>query len=345
METRIKLTDRDKQIILDCCKFKGLTKEYFAKKYFNGNTNVCHTRLYLLTKAGYLNKIQYIYKLEQEEHLKFEGNEQIIPPSSLRRGNKRTYIYHVEAKGQKAVEYKTSLRTARLSPNPDELEKHILLSKIYSNVEVISASETRTAYKIANIVPVLCSLSTPDALIVVAYLDKNDIKKAKRVNIVKTLFDARIITSPQRVVFTLVSPFIPKELSLLNFNYLSPQYAPGLLSSFAKDLEYYKKSFQQVFLNAGYSPLPDNGIFWQVTKGRRIYNIAELVTGSSMLMRALHDPPPGAYIYAINATHLPKEAASQSPFLLYSRKDNATYRVSYDSGSRKLEKISKGVAL
>lgn len=339
--TRIEITERDKKIILDCCKFKGLTKGYLAGKYFNGNVSVCHTRLYLLVKAGYLKKAQYLY---EQKHTEERSKVGIKAPSALRRGNKRTYIYYVSTKGQKTVGYNLSARAARLSPNINELEKHILLSEICSCTEVMSASETRATYKIANIVPVLCSVSTPDKLVIIVYFSKQE-KSAKSINSIKTFVETHAVTSSQPVVFTLVSHVFPQQLSSLDINYLPVKYTPGLLSNIAKDIDYYKKSFRQVFLDAGYSILPDNGLFWQVAKNGQTYNIAELITGSAKLTHALHDPPPGTYIFVNNISHLPKITASKTSFLVYADEDNTTYQVTYDSGSRKLEKISKGVVV
>jgi hypothetical protein len=98
----------------------------------------------------------------------------------------------------------------------------------------------------------------------------------------------------------------------------------------AKDIDYYKNHFGRYSWTRAIPPT---------------YNIAELITGSAKLTHALHDPPPGTYIFVNSISHLPKITASKTSFLVYSCEDNTTYQATYDSGSRKLEKITKGVVV
>lgn len=54
----MRLTDRDKQIIMDICRFNGLPTQTISMKYFEGQ-NYCNRRLSILEKEGYINRIYY----------------------------------------------------------------------------------------------------------------------------------------------------------------------------------------------------------------------------------------------------------------------------------------------
>jgi len=244
------------------------------------------------------------------------------------------------------VNYKTdSIRYQKLIPKQENLDKHILLGQIYEKVDpLISYSEAHIKYQINNSIPVLCAIEGTK-LMVVSALNKADSNKTRKINNLASFIKNRTITSNELpVMYIVVTPKFPKQLILHDFNYLPWPIAPLILQNLNKDINHYIRSFQQSFFKTGYLHLANNGHFWQVSKNGQTYNLAELITGSSELMRVLTNPPPNTYVYIISRAHLYNVTMGYGSFLVYSAKDKTTYRViPKPGGKHHFEKVKDGI--
>lgn len=339
----IKLQERDKKIILECCRYKGLPNKSIAKKHFKNDNKVCNNRLLKLEKAGYLKKTNYIEALKNNIDINNINNEQ---NGLLLKGHKKVAIYYPLTAGKKAIEYKLNVAASKFKPKKEELDKHLLLGRIYEKVtSLVSSSESHTRYIINNTVPVLCSIPA-EKLLVVTALNKQDMSRPSRKENIITMVKKHAITSDLPVMFIVTAPAYIKDLTLHDIYYLPWNTAPGVLYNLSKDTDYYKRSFQQVFLDAGYTPLDNSGLYWQVIKNGQSYNIAELVTGSTELMRSLRQPKQNTYIYIISRSHLYGVSLEQGySFLVYSWKDKTTYEVTTKDNKHHFKEIKKGALI
>lgn len=327
---KVVLQPRDKNIFLDLCKYKGLPMNCLSAKYFEGKQKICHLRLRKLEKAGYISKIYHVKTQSQK---------------SLLQGPSRITIYYANYLAQKAINYNLdSVRAERLKPLKNHLEKHILLGELDANIPNLTPStESRIRYSIENNIPLIASIQS-DKLITVSAFNKEDAEKNRPYNNMKSfLREKRINAGNQAVIFVIIAPTFPSSFLTYNTYYLPWQQADQILTNLAKNTDYYKHSFLKVFMNKGYSLTTRDGLYWQITKNGKTYNIAELITGSTELMRSLRSPPPNAYIYTLSRSHLYDINLEHGSFLIYSWKDQTTYQVTPSGDKHHFDKLMKGV--
>ena len=335
------LQERDKKIILDCCRYKGLPNISIAKKYYKGNISVCNKRLLKLEAAKYLAKTNYLERLENDIDINDINNGR---NGNLLKGYKKTTIYYPLTNGQRVAEYRLNTGASKLKPKIFELDKHILLGRIYEKIDtLVSSSESHIRYNISNPVPVLCSIPAGKLLVVTA-LNKREMSRPTKKKIIINMVEEHSVKSNSPVMFIVVAPTYIKDLTLHDIYYLPWNTAPEVLYNLSKDTDYYKRSFQQVFLDVGYTPASSSGLYWQVVKNGQLYNISELVTGSTELMRSLRYPKQNTYIYIISRSHLYGVSLEQGySFLAYSWKDETTYEVTTKDNKHHFREIKKGV--
>ncbi len=331
-EIKVRIEPRDKSMFLDLCKYKGLPLTHLADKYYKGIKKTCQNRLRQLEQAGYISKIYYVETKERK---------------SLLRGPKRATIYYAKYPAQKAINYNLSnVRAERLKPLENHLEKHILLGKLDATIPNLTPStESRLKYSIENNIPLTATIQS-DKLITVSAFNRKDADKGGRAynNLKPFIEEKRINPGNQAVMFVIIAPTFPIRFLLCDTYYLPWKQSPQILTNISMNTNYYKYSFLDVFINGGYSLLAKDGLFWQIAKNGTTYNIAELITGSTELMRALRKPPSNTYIYALSRSNLYGVNLEHGSFLLYSWKDGSTYQVTPAPGGKNhFEKLAKGV--
>ena len=313
----IRLNEKDRAILHDTARFKGLSAESIRQVHFNGST-YAWKRLAALQSNGYIER-KYYYALNKTQ-------------DGMKHSQRIAAIYYPTTKGLKAIDYKIDPRY--VVPDDSKLDVHFMVSKLYTSMpNLISKREAQDKYGLKSFMPVACVFpSNPPVYISILGKNKNPWEPSKLVK----FFEQSIFPG----TYVATSKTLPGEKLLdTQSHYINWDLAPEVVPLMVQNKNHYLDEFLTKFIDA--TIIDYNYPFVKIQiPGYGVFHVGELLTGSTRLMDLLSNPPDNTYIYVQSLKLLHDVINLESgSFRAFARQDMKLYEVFKEEGGVKYQFI------
>ena len=213
----IRINEKDKAILADTARFRGLTSETIRHIYFSDST-YAWKRLNALYENGYLDR-KYYYEMKKTSTGKNHAQRIAV-------------LYFPTPKGLKLIDYKIDPRY--VIPENHKLDVHYMVSQLYNSIPKLkSKREAQKEYPLKNYMPVTCVIPQ-ERPVFISILGKN--KTYKEESRLIKFIEAKYFHG----TYIIISNRFPGEkLQLTDSHYIYHKLAPEVVPKMIMNRNYY----------------------------------------------------------------------------------------------------------